>query len=62
MKKKQQHLDTKQELPGTDDIAKLAHELWEKDGKPEGTELHHWLQAESKLMAELMAKEKQNQS
>ena len=61
MKKKQQ-TEIKKELPATADIAKLAHELWEKDGKPEGTELHHWLQAEGVLMAASQADERQDQS
>ncbi|MFH1023673.1 MAG: DUF2934 domain-containing protein [Planctomycetota bacterium] len=29
-----------------DDIARLAYLLWEKEGRPKGTDLHYWLKAE----------------
>jgi len=32
--------------PPADQIAVLAHELWESQGRPEGTELEDWLRAE----------------
>jgi hypothetical protein len=32
-----------------EDIAKRAREIWEKEGRPEGRNLEHWLQAESDL-------------
>jgi hypothetical protein len=35
----------------TDAISRRAYELWEKDGRPEGCELRHWLQAEQELGA-----------
>src|SRR3954471_10553632 len=30
-------------------ISRRAYELWEKDGRPEGSDLRHWLQAEQEL-------------
>jgi hypothetical protein len=33
----------------TDDISRRAYELWEKEGRPEGCDLRHWLQAEQEL-------------
>src|SRR3954470_11267317 len=36
---------------GTDAVSRRAYELWEKDGRPEGCELRHWLQAEQELGA-----------
>jgi hypothetical protein len=36
----------------TDDIvAKRAHEIWEKRGRPPGRSKAHWLQAERELKA-----------
>jgi hypothetical protein len=34
-----------------DDISRRAYELWENEGKPEGADLRHWLQAEQELSA-----------
>ena len=34
-----------------DDIARLAHALYEKDGRPEGKQLEHWFNAESMIEA-----------
>src|SRR4051812_23413660 len=36
---------------GTDAVSRRAYELWEKDGRPEGSDLRHWLQAEQELAA-----------
>lgn len=32
-----------------DAISRRAYELWEQDGKPDGNDLQHWLQAEREL-------------
>ena len=37
--------------PPTDQVAVLAHELWESQGRPEGTELEDWFRAERFLMS-----------
>ena len=34
---------------GSDAIARRAYELWENEGRPEGSDLWHWLQAESEV-------------
>ena len=35
-----------------DAISRRAYELWEKEGRPESRDLHHWLRAEQELLAE----------
>ena len=35
--------------PNADAISRRAYELWEKEGRPEGCDLRHWLQAEGEL-------------
>lgn len=35
-----------------DAIARRAYEIWNKDGRPDGCDLRHWLQAEQELSAE----------
>jgi hypothetical protein len=30
-------------------ISRRAYELWEQDGRPDGSDLRHWLQAEQEL-------------
>lgn len=37
--------------PASDDIARLAYLIWEKEGEPQGREMEHWFQAESLLTA-----------
>lgn len=32
-----------------DAVSRRAYELWENEGRPEGCDLRHWLQAESEL-------------
>jgi hypothetical protein len=32
-----------------DAISRRAYELWEADGRPDGSDLQHWLQAEREL-------------
>jgi hypothetical protein len=33
----------------TDAVSRRAYEIWEREGRPEGCELRHWLQAEQEL-------------
>ena len=35
----------------TERISLRAHAIWEEQGRPQGRELEHWLQAESQLKA-----------
>lgn len=37
-------------MPSREAIARRAHELWEKEGRPEGKEQEHWYLAEKELM------------
>lgn len=32
-----------------DEISKRAREIWEREGRPEGRDMEHWLQAEAEL-------------
>lgn len=32
-----------------EEISKRAREIWEREGRPEGRDKEHWLQAESEL-------------
>lgn len=32
-----------------DAVSRRAYELWEQEGRPEGSDLRHWLQAEQEL-------------
>ena len=34
----------------SDRIRKRAHQLWEEAGRPDGSHLEHWLQAEKELL------------
>lgn len=36
-------------VTGYDAISRRAYELWEKEGRPEGSDMRHWLQAEQEL-------------
>ena len=38
-----------------DAISRRAYELWEKEGRPDGSDLRHWLQAEQELRTERSA-------
>jgi hypothetical protein len=40
---------TQPQHPTHDDIALLAYQLWEKNGRPAGQEVEFWLQAEQSL-------------
>jgi hypothetical protein len=35
--------------PSADSISRRAYELWEQEGRPEGNDMRHWLQAEQEL-------------
>jgi len=32
-----------------EDISKRAREIWEREGRPQGRDMEHWLQAEAEL-------------
>ena len=34
-----------------DEISRRAYEIWENEGRPEGADLRHWLQAEQEVSA-----------
>jgi hypothetical protein len=36
-------------ITSADSISRRAYELWENEGRPEGNDLRHWLQAEREL-------------
>lgn len=38
--------------PTQDEIAAYAYKLWEAEGRPEGRDLDHWLQAKAHLTAD----------
>jgi len=38
-----------------DEIERLAHSIWEKEGRPEGRSLEHWLMAEEQLRSQTKA-------
>ena len=35
--------------PSREEIAALAHSIWEQAGRPEGRDMEHWLQAETQI-------------
>lgn len=35
--------------PTNEEIAQLAHQLWEQAGRPHGQDLAHWYEAETRL-------------
>lgn len=41
--------------PTREQIAELAHSIWEHEGRPEGQDLEHWRQAESILQVKRLA-------
>ncbi len=41
-----------------DQIARRAFEIWDKEGRPEGKDQEHWLQAEEGLRKEGLKKQK----
>lgn len=40
---------TVSETAAHEEIARRAHELWEQEGRPEGRDADHWLEAERQL-------------
>jgi hypothetical protein len=49
-------------LLDTSRVHDLAQQLWEKQGRPKGHELDHWLEAERRLRAELQASDAADKS
>ena len=43
--------------PTQQEIAACAHSIYEKEGRPNGRDTQHWLQAESQLIAERKAQQ-----
>ena len=43
-------------LEREDRIRERAHEIWKKEGSPDGVALEHWIQAQREVDAELGAK------
>jgi hypothetical protein len=43
--------DSTNSTAAADVISRRAYELWEQEGRPEGSDLRHWLQAERELGA-----------
>ena len=43
-----------------EEISRRAYELWESEGRPEGCDLRHWLQAEQELSARYANRGQQN--
>lgn len=41
--------------PTHDEIAACARRIYEKEGRPQGRDMEHWLQAEAQLVAERKA-------
>lgn len=39
------------ELPSSEEIAAAAHLIWDQEGRPNGRDLQHWLEAEAQLLA-----------
>ena len=50
----QYYTDTAVSSPGqsADSISRRAYEIWEREGRPEGCDLKHWLQAEQEMSAD----------
>lgn len=43
--------DQRDHQPTTDQIARAAYLLWEREGRPQGQDVAYWLRAERQLMA-----------
>jgi len=43
------HLDRTPNSIPHEEIARLAYQAWEKDGRPAGRDMEYWLQAETQL-------------
>jgi hypothetical protein len=41
--------DTSYSPPSSDAISRRAYEIWEREGRPDGCDLRHWLEAEQEL-------------
>lgn len=42
-------IDASSSRSSADSISRRAYELWEQEGRPEGSDLRHWLQAEREI-------------
>ncbi|MFO1142569.1 MAG: DUF2934 domain-containing protein [Amaricoccus sp.] len=38
------------EMPSRDDVARVAHAIWEAEGRPEGCDHEHWTRAKQLLL------------
>ena len=45
------HRETQSLRPSTEEIARLAYLIWDKEGRPQGCDVEHWCEAESLLLA-----------
>jgi hypothetical protein len=48
-------------VPYADSVSRRAYELWEKEGRPEGSDLRHWLQAEQELAGNYPTRDSANE-
>src|SRR4051812_44434814 len=42
-------VDSPSQSPDADQVSRRAYEIWENEGRPDGNDLRHWLQAEQEL-------------
>lgn len=43
-----------------DEVSRRAYEIWENEGRPEGSDLRHWLQAEQELSARQASRDQES--
>ena len=48
--------DTDHHKPKREEISALAHQIWEKEGRPGDRSAAHWAKAETQLRAKRLAK------
>ncbi len=44
-----EHREAAHTIPSQEDIARLAQQMWEEEGRPENRALDHWSRAEQQL-------------
>ncbi|HTN71212.1 MAG TPA: DUF2934 domain-containing protein [Methylomirabilota bacterium] len=44
-------LSNQQQQTNHQEIAQLAHQIWEQRGRPDGCDLDHWLEAERQMLS-----------
>ena len=49
---KEKPLPVEPEVPLAEEIAKRAHQYWEAEGCPDGSDMRYWLRAEAEVRAE----------